>query len=78
MNSLFRQKPAKAKRVYRADSLNPERSISSSMRTSDDGREYVVCLCLVDKTTKTVFHNEASALDLMAKYRALYKQKGKR
>lgn len=75
MTQLFKQEPIKAKRVYRVENLNQEKGISSSMRVSNDGREYVTVLCLPNVTKKTVFHSERQALDEMARYRALYKQK---
>ena len=75
MVQLFKQKPVKARRVYTVENLNPQKGISSSMKMSKDGRKYVTVLCLPHKTTSTVFHSEALALQEMQKYRALYKQK---
>lgn len=76
MINLFKQeKPKKAQRVYRVENLNSSKGISSSMRVSKDQKEYVVCLVLVDKTIKTAFKSERSALDQLRKYRQLYKQK---
>lgn len=75
MNNLFKQEKPKATRVYRVENLNSEKGISSSMRVSKDQKEYVVCLCLSDKTIRTSFRSEWSALDQMNKYRQLYKQK---
>ena len=73
--SLFKQERPKARRVYRVENLNSKMGISSSMRVSKDQREYVVCLCLTDRTIKTEFKSEGSALDQLRKYRELYKQK---
>lgn len=79
MINLFKnEKPKRATRVARVESLNPEKGISQSMRASKDQREYVVCLCLVDKTIKTTFLNKWSALDQMKKNRQLYKEIKKR
>lgn len=75
MKNLFKQDRPKARRAYRVESLNPEAGISASMRVSDARNEYTVVLCLADKTTKTVFHSEASALNELHRYRSLYKQK---
>ena len=75
MNSLFKQEKPKATRVYRVENLNSEKGITSSMKVSNDQREYVVCLCLTDRTIKTAFKSEVSALDQLRKYRQLYKQK---
>ena len=75
MNSLFKQEKPKATRVYRVENLNSEKGITSSMKVSKDQREYVVCLCLTDRTIKTAFKSEVSALDQLRKYRQLYKQK---
>ena len=74
MISLFK-KPKKAVRVARVENLNPEKGITQSMRVSKDQREYVVCLCLSNRTVKTTFLSEFSALDQMRKNRALYKTK---
>ena len=67
----MRQK--KSKRVFRAESLNSEKSISTTMR-SENGDKYAVCLCLQNKMVKTVFPTIDSALNQMMKYRALYKK----
>ena len=75
MNSLFKQEKPKATRVYRVENLNSDKGITSSMKVSKDQREYVVCLCLTDRTIKTAFKSEVSALDQLRKYRQLYKQK---
>lgn len=77
MKSLF-EKPKKAVRVAKVESLNPDKGISQSMRVSKDQKEYVVCLCLASRTIKTVFHSEFNALDQMSKYRELYKVKVKK
>ena len=75
--SLFKQeKPKKACRVYRAESLNPSEGISLSYRVSDDQRKHTVCLCLANRTVKTTFPSEFSAFEQMRKYRSLYKIKG--
>ena len=74
MTSLFK-KPKKAVRVAKVENLNPEKGITQSMRVSKDQREYVVCLCLSNRTVKTTFLSEFSALDQMRKNRALYKTK---
>ena len=76
MNSLFKQeKPEHAQRVCRVENLNPEKGITASYRVSQDQRKHTVVLCLSDKTVKTTFHNEWSALDQLNKYKQLYKQK---
>ena len=75
MNNLFNQEPMKARRAYRVENLNAEKNIHSSMRVSDNQKKYVVCLCLADRTIKTVFKSELSALEQLRKYRQLYKQK---
>jgi len=70
---LFKQhQPKKAKRCYKIESINPEKGIFSSMRETKD-RKFVVCLCLANKTTKTTFPTEHSALREMRRYRLLYK-----
>ena len=75
--SLFKnEQPKKAVRAYRVECLNKDKGISTSMRVSKDQKDYTVCLFMVGKTTKTVFHNESSALEQMRKYRALYKSLG--
>ena len=61
--------------MSKVENLNPDKGISSSMRVSKDKKDYVVCLCLANKTTQTIFHNEFSALEQLRKYRQLYKQK---
>ena len=72
--SLFK-KGGRATRVCRVETLNPGKGISTMMRVSKDQREYVVCLCLTNRTKKTTFHSEAGALDQMQKYRMLYEEK---
>lgn len=66
--------PKKAVRAYRVENLNPSKGISSSMRVSKDQKKYTVCLCLANRTVKTVFTSEFSALEQMKKYRSLYKE----
>ena len=72
---MFNQeKPKKAQRVAKVESLNPDKGISQSMRVSEDQRKYTVVLCLANRTVKTTFLNEFSALDQMRKNRSLYKK----
>ena len=71
---LFQKKAPKGKRVYRVESLNREKGISSVMRLSEDGKRYVTILCLPHKTKYTVWLDEEQAKNEMAKYRALYKE----
>ena len=72
---MFNQdKPKKAQRVAKVESLNPDKGISQSMRVSEDQRKYTVVLCLANSTVKTTFLNEFSALDQMRKNRSLYKK----
>ena len=74
--NLFKQgRPKRALRVFRVENLNPEKGITQLMKVSKDQRDYVVCLCLADKTVKTTFHSELCALDQMQKNRELYKEK---
>jgi hypothetical protein len=74
--SLFKQgKPKKAVRVAKVETLNQEKGITQSMRVSKDQREYVVCLCISNRTVKTTFLNEFSALEQLRKNRDLYKAK---
>lgn len=76
MKSLFKQeRPENAQRVCRVENLNPEKGISALYRVSEDQRKHCVVLCLVDKTVKTTFLNEWSALDQLNKYKQLYKAK---
>jgi hypothetical protein len=76
MKSLFKQeRPKNAQRVCRVENLNPEKGVTLSYKVSEDQRDHTVVLCLADKTVKTVFHSEFSALDKMGKYRQLYKAK---
>ncbi len=72
--NLFKQSKPKAVRAYRVESLNPVQGISVSYRVSSDQREHVVCLCLANRTIKTTFPSEFSALEQMRKYRSLYKE----
>lgn len=79
MISLFKnEKPKRATRVARVENLNPEKGITQSLRASKDQREYMVCLCLTDRTIKTKFTSEFGALDQMRKNRQLYKEIKKR
>ena len=71
---LFNSVPKKAVRVSRVENLNPSKGISSSMRVSKDQKKYTVCLCLANRTIKTVFQSEFGALEQMKKYRSLYKE----
>ena len=72
---LFKEeKPRKAQRVCRVENLNPSKGIIASYRVSKDQRKHTVVLCLVDKTVKTTFSNEWSALDQLKKYKQLYKE----
>ena len=74
MNLFKNDKPKKAQRVCRVENLNPEKGVTAMMKVSNDQREYAVVLCLADKTKKTVFHSEFSALEEMKRYRQLYKE----
>ena len=67
----MRQK--KTKKVFVAESLNPEKSISMTMRNIKDTR-YAVCLCLPNRMVKTVFPSISGAINQMSKYRNLYKK----
>ena len=71
--SLFKQAKPKAVRAYRVENLNPQKGISATMRASKDQRQYVVCLCMENKTVRTSFPSEFGALEQLRKYRALYK-----
>lgn len=73
MKSLFK-KPERAQLVCRVENLNPSKGITASYRLSKDQRKHVVVLCMADKTVETTFPNGWSALDLMDKYRQLYKE----
>ena len=73
--NLFKQEKPKAVRAYRVENLNPNKGISVTMRASSDQRQYTVCLCLTNKTVKTTFPSETSAMEQLRKYRALYKAK---
>jgi hypothetical protein len=75
MNSLFKQeRPERAQRVCLVENLNPSRGITASYRVSRDQRRHTVVLCLADKTVKTTFPSEFSALDQISKYKQLYKE----
>lgn len=63
-----------SKKVYRVESLNPEKGISTSLRINPAEKEYVVCLCLTHKIVQTSFPTEQAAYTQMKKYRQLYKQ----
>ena len=74
--SLFKQqRPERAQRVCRVENLNPNKGITASYMVSRDQRKHTVVLCLADKTVKTVFPSEWSALDQLSKYKQLYKTK---
>ncbi len=76
MTGLFKQeRPKKAQRVCRVENLNPSKGITASYRVSQDQRRHTVVLCLTDKTVKTTFPSQLSALEQMTKYRMLYKEK---
>lgn len=74
MITLFKQEPVSGKRVYRVEPLNSEKGISASLRSNKSNSEYVVCLCLTEKTKKTTFKSYGAALEQLRKYRALYKK----
>lgn len=75
MTGLFKQeKPKNAQRVCRVENLNPSKGITASYRVSKDQRQHTVVLCLANKTVKTTFLNEWSALDQLQKYKSLYKE----
>ena len=74
MINLFKQKKVIAQRVCRVENLNPAKGIFASYRVSQDQRKHTVVLCLADKTVKTTFSSEWSALDQLKKYKALYKE----
>lgn len=73
--SLFKNRPRKIRMAYRVENLNSEKNISSTIKVDDERREYVVCLCIANTMTKTVFPSYQDALDQMCKYRKLYKEK---
>lgn len=76
MKSLFNQeRPKNAQRVCRVENLNPSKGITASYIVSRDQRRHIVVLCLAEKTVKTTFLNEFSALDQLSKYKQLYKAK---
>lgn len=75
MNSLFKQeRPKRAQRVCLVENLNPSKGITASYRVSRDQRRHIVVLCLADKTVKTTFPSEFSALDQISKYKQLYRE----
>ena len=59
--NLFNQKPKRARRVCRVENLGDGNT--SIMRVSEDLKSYTVCLCIVNNIKKTVFTNEAGALN---------------
>jgi hypothetical protein len=61
--------------VCRVENLNLSKGITASYRVSQDQRKHTVVLCLTDKTVKTTFPSQLSALEQMSKYRMLYKEK---
>jgi hypothetical protein len=72
---LFKkERPKNVQRVCRVENLNPNKGITASYRVSKDQRRHTVVLCLADKTVKTTFLNEWSALDQLKKYKKLYKE----
>ena len=72
---LFKEeRPRKAQRVCKVENLNPSKGITASYRVSRDQRKHTVVLCLADKTVKTTFTSEWSALDQLGKYKKLYKE----
>lgn len=76
MISLFKQEnPKRAQRVCRVENLNPDKGITASYRVSRDQRQHTVVLCLSDKTVKTTFTSEWSALDQLNKYKQLYRER---
>lgn len=73
---LFKsERPKNVQRVCRVENLNPSKNITASYMVSRDQRKHTVVLCLTDRTIKTTFPSEFSALDQLNKYKALYKQK---
>lgn len=66
-------KPAKAKRIYKVENLNPQKGISASMKADEQKREYIVCLCLSNRVVQTSFPTEHGAIREIKRYRALYK-----
>jgi len=73
---LFKEeRPKNAQRVCKVENLNPSKGITASYMVSRDQRKHTVVLCLADKTVKTVFPSEWSALDQLSKYKQLYKTK---
>ena len=75
MASLFKsEKKIKASRVCRVENLNPDKGIIASYMALKDQRKHVVILCLAEKTVKTTFPSQLSALAQLTKYKKLYKQ----
>ena len=73
---LFKEeRPKNVQRVCKVLNLNPNKGIIASYRVSKDQRKHTVVLCLADKTVKTTFPSEFSALAQLDKYKALYKEK---
>ena len=60
--------------MCRVENLNPSKGISASYMVSADQRRHTVVLCLAEKTVKTTFTSEFSALNQLDKYRQLYKE----
>lgn len=75
MIDLFKKEAKRARRVYRVENLNAEKGITASYKVSKDQRKHVVVLCLANRTIKTTFKSEWSALDQLSKYKQLYKAK---
>lgn len=73
MGQLFNSVKPVGRRVYRVENINASLGISSSLRVSEDRKNYAVCLCLPNKTVKTVFHDEQAAVKEMKRLRELYK-----
>lgn len=69
---FYKRPSKKAKMAYKAESLNPEKNIYSSMKRTED-RKYVVCLCIGNSMRQTKFPTYSSAIKEMARYRELYK-----
>jgi hypothetical protein len=67
--------PAIQNKVFKAESLNAEKGIMSSIDIRRDENKYVVCLCLYNKLIQTAFLTEEAARQQMRNYRLLYKAK---
>jgi len=67
--------PVKANKVFKAETLNAERGISSTISLNRAEGKYVVCLSLPRKMIKTVFLSEGEAFRQFRNYRKLYKSK---